>query len=234
MEYIMLLGALLLILGLLMVIFLGQYGQQSLVVQNRLAEHTLTILEDEARQVWMEGAGAEHKVLVDFPLTTDLNRSNISGHVIQLYMLGQGDVSRSLPFNVSGTWTSSPGRAYMSVYNNGSMVLVRPAGLLAVNVTGVYLAMASGAGNSTTLGITNAANSSTTLSQALYCPTLASCTYGGGNGTLGAGGQQTASLSISSNSIGLWTGHLDINATPASGSDLPNETFVIPITIKVY
>ncbi|VVB56797.1 Uncharacterised protein [uncultured archaeon] len=233
MEYIMILGALLLILGLLMVIFLGQYNQQSLIAQNRMAEHTLTVLADEAQQVRAGGPGAEHKVVVEFPPTVDLSRSSISDKLMQLYMGGIGDVSRGLTFNVSGQWPARTGRSYMSLYNNGTHVLIRPAGLLAVNVTGIYMRMQAGSGNSTNLSIVNQANVSYVLGQTLSCPELASCAYGGSNGTLSAGAQQAPSLSINSNTNGTWAGWLQINATPAAGSGLPNETITIPLTIRV-
>ncbi|MCL6088923.1 MAG: hypothetical protein M1530_02025 [Candidatus Marsarchaeota archaeon] len=234
MEYVMLLAALLLILMMLMVVFLGQYAQQGMVAQTALASHALTVLSAQAQAAWVGGQGAERKVLIDLPPSADLNRSSINGTVLQLYLLGVGDVSQSLPFNVSGQWPATTGPAYMSAYNNGSAVLVRPAGRLVVNVSGIYASMiAGGAANNTTLSITNTANVSYTLAQVLSCPSSASCTYDGTGGILAAGAQQVPVLSIESGIIGLRTGNLSISATPAAGSGLPDEVIVIPITIRV-
>ncbi len=234
MEYVMLLSALLLILMMLMIVFLGQYAQQGMVAQRALADHALTVLSAQAQAVWVGGPGAERKVLIDLPASVELNRSRINGTVLQLYLLGIGDVSQSLPFNVSGQWPAAAGPAYMSAYNNGSKVLVRPAGRLVVNVSGIYASMsAGGAANNTSISITNTANVSYTLAQVLSCPSGASCEYSGTSGALAAGAQQVPVLSIESAQAGLRAGNLSISATPAAGSGLPNEIIIIPITIRV-
>ena len=236
MEYIMLLGALLLILGLLMVIFLGQYSQQSLLSQNRLADHTLSVLADEAQQVWVGGPGAEHKLLVDFPPTADLSRSSITGRVIQLYMSGQGDVSHMLPFYVSGSWPAYTGQAYMSVYNNGSMVFIRPAGRLLVNITGIYMNLVhDNTLNSTTFLISNQANVTYALTQTVtWPPCLDGRIYTPSSpGNLNAGTSQTEHLTVQSAIIGMCSGYISIVGVPAANSGLPDENITIPVTVRV-
>lgn len=234
-EYLMLTAAMLLILLVLILVFMGQYAQQGIVVQQRSAAHSLSVLAGAAQEVWVAGVGAEQKVTVDIPESADLASSRISGRVISLNLSGLGDVSRSLPMNVSGAWPLKTGSFYASVYNNGTLVLIRPAGGLVVNVTGIYMRVGAGApANSTSLRISNRANATYTLTQALTCPAqTVLCTYDGANGALAAGAGQTATVAISSANPGLRAGYLAIQAVPAAGSGLPNENITIPITIRV-
>ena len=234
-EYLMLTAAMLLILLVLILVFMGQYSQQGIVVQQRSAAHTLSVLAESAQEVWVAGVGAEEKVTVDIPESTDLSTSRISGRVLSLNLSGVGDVSRSLPMNVGGSWPGKTGAFYASVYNNGTHVLIRPAGGLVVNVTGIYMAMPStGPGNSASLLISNRANVTYTLTQVLTCPAdTNSCSYDGTDGDIAPEASQTATLTISSGTPGLRTGYLAIQAVPAPGSNLPNENIVISVTIRV-
>ena len=235
MEYLMLTAAMLLILLVLMLVFMGNYSQQAMVVQQRTAAHSLNLLAASAQEVWVAGVGAEEKISIDIPESTQLASSHIQGHVISLNLLGIGDVSRSMPMNISGNWPAKTGQAYMSIYNNGTHVLIRPGGRLVVNITGIYMRLpVSGTSNSTTLQISNRAGTNYTLTQSLTCPnSTISCTYGGTNGNLAPEGTQTATVTISSNTIGLRTGYISITGTPAGGSGLPTETIYIPVTIRV-
>lgn len=234
-EYLMLTAAMLLILLVLILVFMGQYAQAGIVVQQRSAAHSLSVLAATAQEVWVAGVGAEAKVTVDIPESTDLATSRIRGRVLSLNLSGLGDVSRSLPMNVSGAWPDKTGSFYASVYNNGTHVLIRPAGGLMVNVTGIYMRVANGgAANSTSLLISNRANVSYTLTQVLTCPTqTSSCAYNGTNGDLAPEAGQTAAVTISSANSGLRAGYLTILAVPAGGSNLPGENITIPITIRV-
>ena len=234
-EYLMLTAAMLLILLVLILVFMGVYAQQGIVVQQRTAAHSLSVLAASAQEVWVAGAGAEQKVTVDIPESADLATSRIQGHVLSLNLSGLGDVSRSLPMNVSGSWPAKTGPFYVSVYNNGTHVLIRPAGGMVVNVTGSYMRIADGGPvNSTSLRISNHANVTYTLTQALTCPAgTSTCTYNGTNVALAPGASQTATVTISSSTPGLRTGYLTIQAVPAAGSGLPGENITIPITIRV-
>lgn len=234
-EYLMLTAAMLLILLVLILVFMGQYAQAGIVVQQRTAAHSLSVLAASAQEVWVAGVGAEAKVTVDIPESADLPSSRIAGRVLSLNLSGLGDVSRSLSMNVSGSWPGKTGKFYASVYNNGTHVLIRPAGGLVVNVTGIYMRVANGgAANSTSLLIRNRANVTYTLTQVLTCPTqTSSCTYSGTNGDLAPEAGQTATVAISSATSGLRAGYLTIQAVPATGSGLPGENIIIPITIRV-
>ena len=234
-EYLMLTAAMLLILLVLVIVFMGQYAQQGIVVQQRTAAHSLSVLAGAAQEVWAAGAGAEQKMTVDIPDAADLATSRIAGRTLSLNISGIGDVSRSLPMNVSGQWPLKTGRFYASVYNNGTHVLIRPAGGLVVNITGIYMRIPNGGpANSTRLLISNRANVTYTLAQTLSCPSgTVSCAYDGTNGDLASGAAQTAIVTISSITPGLRAGYLTISAVPAAGSDLPGENITIPISIRV-
>ncbi len=235
MEYLMLTAAMLLILLVIMLVFMGNYSQQSMVVQQRTAAHSLSLLAASAQEVWVAGVGAEEKISLEIPESAQLASSHIAGHVMSINLLGVGDVSRSTSMNISGSWPANTGQAYMSVYNNGTHILIRPGGRLVVNITGIYMRIPTGgASNATTLLISNRAGSTYTLTQVLTCPgSTIVCTYDGTNGALAAEGTQTATVTISSNTPGLHTGYLNISAVPTGGSGLADETIYVPVTIRV-
>ena len=231
----MLTAAMLLILLVLILVFMGQYAQQGIIVQQRTAAHSLSVLAGAAQEVWVAGAWAEAKLTVDIPEATNLTTSRIVGRTISLNLNGLGDVSRTLPMNASGQWPLKTGRFYASVYNNGTHVLIRPAGGLVTNITGIYMRIPSGgAANSTRLLISNRAAVNYTITQGLSCPSgTVSCTYDGTNGLLVSGATQTAIVTISSSTAGLRSGYLNIQGVPTAGSGLPGENITIPVTIRV-
>jgi uncharacterized protein (UPF0333 family) len=233
-EYVMVLSALLLILMVLMLAFANQYAQQGMAAQQEIAWNALSVASKNARSAWESGPLAEKKFMVTLPASIDFNKSKIRGKTLQLYLIGFGDITQALPFNISGKWPEKSGPALMSAYNNGSMIIIQPAAGIVANVSGIYMSMqADGSGNSTMIMITNTASEDYTILQELECPQNALCTYNGTSGMLGAGEWQIAALNISSFAPGIYSGKLSINATSPVGSSLANKSLIIPITILV-
>lgn len=221
-EYAMVMAAMLVILIILMAIFMGIYSQQSSRAQYAYAQHTLSVLATAAKDVWIQGNGSEQKFLLDIPDSADLARSSIINKTMKLYISQYGDAFEVLPFNVSGAWPSQTGAFYASVFNNGTQVLIRPAGMLQINTTGLYFSSSG----SRAIKYENKANVSYRIEHVLAC---SFCSFTTSSFDLAPGASQTRALSASVSS-GIHSGYLQITAYPLETSDLPKETFILPIT----
>ncbi len=233
-EYVMVLAAMLLILTLLIIIFNGIYSQQALRSQYVQAHDAVGALAASAQDVWAQGNGSSQQILVDLPPTTVLSSSNFSSHIIYLNLLGFGDVSAAVPFPINGTWPTQPGRSLMSVSNNGTAILIRPAGRMESNLSGFYFNFTSGGSQQISLGLRNQANVSYAVTHTLSCPAGATCTYNATSpNTMNPQDIQTANLHVTSSTAGLSTGYLTLDLVPAVGSGLPTEQLILPVTIRV-
>ncbi|MFH1306287.1 MAG: hypothetical protein ABIH83_01360 [Candidatus Micrarchaeota archaeon] len=226
MEYTVVMAAMLIILIVLVVIFNGIYAQEALHEQYAQSNHVVSILSAGARDVWAQGPGAHQEYMLDIPVSVILENSSIANHTLSLHVRNFGDAFAVLPFNVSGSWPNQTGTFRASIHHNGTHVLIRPAGMVSISRTGFYFNSSS---QSYGLTIQNRANVSYTITQTLECSI---CSYDEeGTTSLGSGESVTGNLTISGYPPGIRTGHFNITAIPAPDSDLPNETFTLPITI---
>ena len=214
---------------LLIVIFNGIYAQQSLHTQYVRSQHAVSMLSTNAKFAWAEGAGAYSYVPIQIPESVRLNQSSISGNSLNLYVAEFGDAFEFVDFNILGNWPNQTGSVVMSVRNNGSHIIIRPAALISLSRFGFYF-NTSGVDY---LTITNSANESFDISQDLVFSSCASCTYDDeGASTLASGGVSTGRIDIPVLSSGIYSGYLQINASPtSSNSQFENVTFNIPITV---
>ncbi|VVC01933.1 Uncharacterised protein [uncultured archaeon] len=238
-EYTMLLSVMLMVLIVILFVMMGQFAQQAGVAQQRLAEHAVTVLAAGAQEMWISGPGAKMRVLVDLPQTFDSARSRINGSTIQLFLVGFGDVSRALPFNVSGYWPSKSGKFYAVLENNNTSIVIRPAGGMFVNTSSIYLSFAKGGSNSTIVQVINQANVSYTINSAsITCPVNrtgadTTCTVTNApTSPFAAGASTNMNIQIGSTEVGLRSGKYVISAAPTAG-ELIAEEIIIPITLRV-
>ncbi|MDE1798336.1 MAG: hypothetical protein KGH63_02940 [Candidatus Micrarchaeota archaeon] len=234
MEFVIIMAAMLLVLTLLIVIFNGIYSQQALRSQYLQAHQGLADLQASASEVWAEGNGSSQLVLITLPASTNLTGSNFTARSMFIYVSGFGHVSTATSFPINGTWPTQVGQTLMSVYNNGTTVLIRPAGRLEANLTGFYFSIFSGNSQQYSLSLRNRANVSYTVTHTLTCPSGVTCTYNATSpNTMAPEAQQVANLNVTSTTAGLSTGYLTLDIVPAGGSGLPTEQYVLPITVRV-
>ena len=238
-EYTIISAVMLVVLAVLMVTFNGLYSQYALKAQYQQATHAISVVGAGATDVWKQGKYARQQVLIDIPAQADLSRSNISKNVLDLYVENMGDASMQLPFLVSGNWPAQNGRAAMLIYNNGTGVSIMPAGRLELNVTGLYYNNNGGSHSSGNLltKVTNRANASYSVAYSVACQAAMTCIFYGSNPETIASGAtpitHVITASVAGNKYGLYSGYLNVTATPASGSGLPTETFIVPIQLRI-
>lgn len=228
-EYTAVLASLLIILVLLIIIFNGAYVQQTIYTQYVGAAHTASLIGTFSKIQWAQGEGASHYQMVDISDSVKLDNSSIGNSSLKLYVSLFGDAFDFEAFNLSGWWPNNTGSVVMAMRNNGTHILIRPAALVSISKKGFYFT-ASGNDNVT---ITNSANESFVISEDLIFPACASCTYTTeGTNTLASGESRVGRVNIASLSSGIYSGYLQINATPLdSGSQFENITFNLPITV---
>lgn len=232
-EYVLVMALMLLVLIMLVALFTGIYSQQAGRAQYLQAQEAVSILSSTARGLWAEGNGSSARVSVLLPPITQLSNSSFSDHTIGLYLNGYGDVTTAVPFFINGTWPAQTGTFHAQLSNNGTHILIRPAGGLSANASGVYLSFSSGGQATTTLWIRNRANASYAILHTLACPPGTGCTYNGSSKTLAPEGWQQADLTITSSTAGLHAGRLVINGTPDADSGLANEQIILPLSVRV-
>ncbi len=240
-EYTIISAVMLVVLAVLMVTFNGLYSQYALKAQYQQATHAISVVGAGATDVWKQGKYARQQVLIDIPAQADLSRSNISKNVLDLYVENMGDASMQLPFLVSGNWPAQNGRAAMLIYNNGTGVSIMPAGRLELNVTGLYYNNNGGSHSSGNMlmAVRNRANVSySKIEYTITCQVAMICGFFGSNPDTNFASGATPithviTASVAGNKYGLYSGYLNVTATPASGSGLPTETFIVPIQLRI-
>jgi len=228
-EFTAVLASMLLILVLLVVIFSGVYAQQELHTQYIMASHAVSVLSTQAKSVWIEGKDTYAYSRIDIPPSAQLENSSIGNNSLNLYVSHFGDAFEITSFNTSGWWPNQTGSVIMSVRNNGSHVLIRPAFLFSLSPLGVY----TSSGNSAhIINITNNANESFRLSKALVFVSCPSCSYdGGGTHIIVSGDSYVSNLTFTPASNQITSGYIQINASPlSSSSDIENVSIIIPLT----
>lgn len=232
-EYILVSAAMMVVLILLVVVFNGLYAQESLRAQYLEASHNVMVLKSRADDVWRQGEGARDQVVLSIPQAANLSASYVGPNAINLNVIGFGDVSAAVDFPINGSWPVHTGTWLAGLYHNGTHVLIRPAGRLSINVSGVYASLGPSSSKSKKILYKNDANVSYTVNQTLVCPPTITCSYNAsGVSSISSGGSLISQLNVTtSTTLGNFSGNLSVNVTPASGSGLPNETFVLPITI---
>jgi len=230
-EYAAVLASMLIILILIVILFNSLYSRSALEEQYIGATHGVQMLSAYAKDVKNSGTGARATVLVQIPQSVDFSNSSISNRTISLYVKNFGHAFAATDFEIAGRWPTKAGKQMMLLYNNLSHVVIVPGGLISISRSGFYF---NSTPSSLLVQIKNEANSSYTFSQALVFSSCPSCTYNlSGASALSAGQFAIGSVAVPAMSSGRYTGYLEINSTSASGTNLENETFVLPITIEV-
>ena len=229
-EYTAVLASMLIILVLLIVIFNGIYSQQSLHTQYVRSQHVVSSLATHAKSVWMQGPGAYSYVSVVIPESVQLNSSSIKEKSLNLYVAKFGDAFEFADFDILGNWPNQTGSSIMSVRNNGSHVLIRPAALVSVSKTGFYF----NSSGSDTLTITNYGADPILFTEKLFFPSCSDCIYGADSSVsyLPSGVLRNNTLSIPSLAPGIYSGYIQINISyPPYSVQHENISLIIPITV---
>ncbi len=228
-EFTAVLAIMLILLLLIIVLVASTHSKQNIQVQYTMANDAVKTLGAAANSVWSQGYGAvEHKQIL-IPESVVLSSSYISNNSIVLYVSNFADALDITNANVSGNWPAQTGSVVMAVRNNKTHVLVFPASMVSVNVSGVYFNSAS----SVQILISNQGSQDYTVRSALVKPAGSCLTSTSSQGVVLAGQSTTRQVFSTLCSSGLHSAFLQINATAPAGSKHENVTFNIPITANI-
>lgn len=231
-EYAAVLAAMLFVL-ILIVIIMGTIYAQELLRSNQLeAQHTVILLSSAAHECYNQGEGSQIMVKAVIPGVVRMNKSFFTNNTLSLHVDGFGDVSQRVGFDIDGYWPNSTGVHMMSIENNGTYVLIRPHGNILLSHRAIYKNISAGSGTTEQFIISNRGDANYSISQKIYFGYAA---YNrDGTNTLNRGNTLSGTITVGSiGSPGLYTGYLEVNATPQGTNDYYVERYVIPITISV-
>lgn len=233
-EYTLILATMLLILVLLIAIFNGIWTQNALKAQNLQARFSLGLLKAAADDAWRQGPGARVGADVFIPPSTLLENSSVANRTLRLYLAGSGDATAKTEAPISGHWPNRTGTARMEAYHNGTLILIRPAGRLHVNTTGLFISKSPSGSKTAQVAIRNRTDQNYTLGHSMSCPSSITCSHNGSAATLQPGAAYVVEVEVSGGGAGtLVSGYYAVNGTADPAHGLPNETYVVPIQVDV-
>lgn len=238
-EFSAVLALQLLIIALLMVIFGGIMAQSALRSQYIVARDSVSGVSEIAREVWLDGAGAQKRVQVRIPPIANLQRSYIDNNTVDIYLETFGDISFAVPFGISGSWPSAPGDSFVDVIHNGTSVIVRPALYVSANATTLYYEINKSAGNYSSLAL-HVSNSmdvpyNITAGPNPCSSSIACIVSPAAMQQIGPGAYYDFIIGVNATgyAAGLYSGYVNLTIVPNS-TGYPNGTYTIPITARAY
>lgn len=229
-EYLILFAATL--LALLVVLMLSQaetvgVGKTKIKTE---ASNAVSQLGSAAEEVYAQGAGAKKKVTITVPFGYEWNESFIGKRSIKMRVAGN-DYVKSEKFDVYGSLPLTPGRHTLWVISEGDKVKIGTA-MITTDIETINLVMGRNDTRGWTFSVINTWDKPVTVSiGADWSHNNVSMSLSENLFVLSKGGsrQVAATFSSSPESLGFYSGSLNLSATDGS----TNESFALPVSIEV-
>jgi len=225
-EFLVVLGAFLVMLGIVSIIAWEQvqlFNKERMVLDANNALQRIALV---AEQVYLEGEGARKTALVFFPSNFDPSNSSITNHSIILTAMGT-TYSKQVPFNISGKMPFFGGPQFLSFVVRNGVVVIRPP-LMDLSTYSVGTIVDVGASKTIKIFITNLAyeEESVSIDKEWDC-TSTSLSVSPTSFQLNEGEEQGIDLIFTSSNSGFCSGFINISVSTSAESDY----VIVPISV---
>jgi len=195
------------------------------------ATNTVNELDSAARSVYLQGEGAKKKVFITMPDGFERNASSISGNLIKMRVSGS-DFAVTEPFDVYGSFPTTPGKHWVWVISEGARVRIGTA-MIATDRETINTLMTNNNSRNEVFNVFNIWNETVnvTINKEWNNPNVS---FGLSDYSFsflpGAKRTITASFGSSSVSNGFYTGNLNLTGSDAAGN---SDSLNVPVSIEV-
>jgi len=195
------------------------------------ATNTVNELDSTARSVYLQGEGAKKKVFITMPDGFERNASSISGNLIKMRVSGS-DFAVTEPFDVYGSFPTTPGKHWVWVISEGARVRIGTA-MIATDRETINTLMTNNNSRNEVFNVFNIWNETVnvTINKEWNNPNVS---FGLSDYSFsflpGAKRTITASFGSSSVSNGFYTGNLNLTGIDAAGN---SDSLNVPVSIEV-
>ncbi|VVB57863.1 Right handed beta helix region [Candidatus Anstonella stagnisolia] len=201
------------------------------------AENSVNDLARAANNVYHRGSGSSQNVYITIPSDTNLSKSYIANHTINLNLRGT-DVSARTEAQVSGKFPFSTGGTWIKVQSKGSYISVGNY-YLDINRTSLYFSMQNGTSATFPLTIYNRGNRSITVNittdASKYSDAFLLSLQPSSGFTIPAFSSTEMDFSFFTypSAGGIYPAFATFSATNATSGEAISEQLQLPLTIQV-